>query len=78
MIPEVSIDKSEACPSTMMTAHELYTILTMIFLRNQNQNEELYSKMPYVNSLNSLSEDEINKLILEYAYRGSDITYASS
>ncbi|CAH2092773.1 unnamed protein product [Euphydryas editha] len=78
MIPEVStIYKSEAGPSMKMTAHELHIILTKIFFRNQyqNQNEQLNAEVPYVNSL---SKDEINKLIIEYAYRGSDIAYASS
>ncbi|CAG5033236.1 unnamed protein product [Parnassius apollo] len=69
MIPELSpsIFKEELLPKpSKMTAQEFHKILTNILHNNGQQFSEKWTN------------EQINKMLLEYAYRGSNITYSSN
>lgn len=78
MIPEsTTVFKSEDHLPSSITAHELYNILLAIF-PNENQRVKNGSGEECLNRNCNMGEEEMKRLLIEYAYKGSNIYYSPS
>lgn len=78
MIPEsTTVSKTEDHLPPNITAHELYNILLAIFL-NGNRSVKNGSGEECLNRNCNMGEEEMKRLLIEYAYKGSNVYYSPS